>query len=316
VGGKSVDITPAAVSYCTVMASQAAHGIYKYLKSNVLTIPFNATASDPLVVSETQTGIAGTQLLVAVSGGNGGPISYSYSGSGCVFTTSGSELRVNTSGPAYCTVQAKQNAFAQFRSTISNAKTIVFAQSDAPGTLTVTNSDADAGSPLLLTSNASSLSSTFASQVKFKVSGTAACGNMTGDKTSITASGEAWCSVTAYWPANGVFRYQESTPKTIHFLTYEQGNLTINNAAGTTSANKNGSISITTKGGSGSGLVSFATRPGDGCSFTALNGTAGTVTLKSNDNTARTCTVTATKAALGRYKSATSQSVVFTFKAA
>jgi hypothetical protein len=109
-----------------------------------------------------------------------------------------------------------------------------------------------------------------------------------------------------------MYFYKESVPKTIHFLTYEQGTFTINNSGASTSAVKGTPITITTKGGAGNGAVTFAKKAGDGCTLTQPTGSGTSATLTSGD--ARICTITATKAAAGKYKSATSQSVVFTFK--
>jgi hypothetical protein len=219
-------------------------------------------------------------------------------------------MTITTSRLAYCTVTAKQSATGIYRPTLSNVKTIAFLAGDAPQELVVANSDADATDTITLASNAPS----FGSQVKFKVSGTGCtAGN---NNTTLTSSGEAVCTVVAYWPVGSVYKYKESAPKTIRFVTIEQESFTINNPAGSTSAARTGSIEIRTKGGSGSGLVSFKTRPADGCTLESVNGTAGTAILKSAGSAARTCTVTATKAANGKFKSASSQSVVFTFRAA
>ena len=308
--GRSVDIRTSTVAYCTVLASQAAHGAYKYVISSSVTIPFNAIASPDLVVP-TLSGTAGTPLPVLATGGNGGPITYLVSGSGCSpLGTVNSSLSISTTGPAYCTVQAKQNAFGVYRSVISAAKTITFSQSTAPDGLVVTSNDIDADKTLTLTSNALSISPAAASQVRFKVTGTG-CG--AGDnKTAITTTGEAFCTVVAYWPSTSMYFYKESVPKTIHFLTYEQGTFTINNSGASTSVVRGTSITITTKGGAGNGAVTFAKKAGDGCTLTQPTGSGTSATLTSGD--ARICTITATKAAAGKYKSATSQSVVFTFK--
>jgi hypothetical protein len=316
--GKSVDITPAGIVYCNVMASQAAHGIYKYAKSNVVNIAFSAANSDPLVIDDTLVGVAGTPLTFSVTGGNGGQITYATSGAGCGFSSGGTRnasMTITTSRLAYCTVTAKQSATGIYRPTLSNVKIIAFLVGDAPQELVVANNDADATDTITLASNAPS----FGSQVKFKVSGTGC--NPGNDRTSITTSGEAVCTVVAYWPAGSVYKYKESAPKMIRFVTFDQASFTINNSEGTTSAARTGWIDISTKGGSGLGTVSFKAtlangKSDAGCTFESVNGAAGTARLKSVGTAARTCTVTAIKAAHGKFKSASSQSVVFTFRAA
>ena len=70
--GRSVDIRTSTVAYCTVIASQAAHGAYRYVGSSAVTIPFNAIAPSDLVLP-TLSGAAGTPLPVVATGGNGGP---------------------------------------------------------------------------------------------------------------------------------------------------------------------------------------------------------------------------------------------------
>jgi hypothetical protein len=201
--------------------------------------------------------------------------------------------------------------------TESPAKTIRFLQSNAPTAptgLIVTNLDsATAAVPLTLTSNAASIASaTAASQVRFRVSG-ANCG-AGDDKTSIAPSAApAFCTVIAYWPSSSVYFYTESKPLTIRFIPIEQSSsFTINNSGASTSAVKGQTITITTKGGDGSGAVTFTQKAGDGCTLNQPVGSGTSATLTST--TARTCTITATKAASGKYKPSTSQSVVFTFK--
>jgi len=68
-------------------------------------------------------------------------------------------------------------------------------------------------------------------------------------------------------------------------------------------------ITVTTRGGSGTGLVSYAKKEST-CSLTRnSNGTATIIATA-----ASICSVTATKAASGKYSKSVSQTVIFTFR--
>jgi hypothetical protein len=146
----------------------------------------------------------------------------------------------------------------------------------------------------------------FASQVKYYVSPTKTCIYNATAKT-ITTNGEAYCSVIAYWPATSIYNYKQSVSKLIHFAVYAQSQFSISNTF--TSVVKGNAITVTTRGGSGTGLVSYAKKEST-CSLTQnSNGTATIIATA-----ASICSVTATKAASGKYSKSVSQTVIFTFR--
>ena len=133
--------------------------------------------------------------------------------------------------------------------------------------------------------------------VTFKATGTG-CVVKTN---KLTATQPTSCSVVATKAAAGAFAAANSAAVTFTFTGVNQAKLSISNSKTTSVVGK--SITVTTSGGSGRGLVSFAVS-GTSCSMKAavLSATAMT-----------TCSVTATKAANGTYNAVSSTAVVFTF---
>jgi len=270
-----------------------------------------------LIIDETVTATAGQEFRFKARGGNGSAISYRVSGTGCSNNSTDGDgyLTIRTTAVVYCTISASQSATASLTYAQSAARSITFAASDFSGDLLVTNGDVDAGTVLELTNNATS----FGDQVKYVVSAvkigtfttpTSACSYSALTK-SITNNGEAYCNVYAYWPAGSVYNYKQSAYKLIHFTVSAQAQFTISNVS--TSVVKGNEIIVTTRGGSGTGVVTYAKKTSpvaDSCSVTNLpNGTARIIA-----SVASTCSITATKAAQGKYAKSTSQTVVFTFR--
>jgi hypothetical protein len=266
-----------------------------------------------LIIDDTITANAGVDLRFKARGGNGSTIIYSVKGTGCSNNSTGEDgyLTIRTTAVVYCTVQARQNATASLSYAQSAAKSIKFEPRDFSGDLLVTNDDVDAGTDLALTNNAPA----FGDQVRYVVSATkigtfttptSGCSYNATTKT-INNSGEAYCNVYAYWPAGSVYNYKQSAIKLIHFTVSAQSQFSISNIS--TSVVKGNEIIVTTRGGSGTGLVTYAKKEST-CSITPnANGTATIVA-----NVASTCSVTATKAASGKYAKSVSQTVVFTFR--
>lgn len=311
---RTITLQPSVATYCTISASQPAYGRYTYVTSTSLTIAFKVAQSPALIIDETITATAGVDLRFKARGGNGSTISYTVSGAGCSDKTTDEDgyLTIRTSAVVYCTVQARQNATASLTYAQSGAKTIRFAPSDFSGDLVVTNGDVEAGTVLELTNNADP----FGDQVKYVVSAakigtfttpTSGCSYSSITK-SITNTGEAYCYVYAYWPSSSIYNYKQSAIKLIHFTVTAQSQFSISNTS--TSVVKGNEIIVTTRGGSGTGAVTYAKKTSDSCSVTNLpNGTARIIA-----SVASTCSITATKAAQGKYAKSTSQTVIFTFR--
>ena len=317
---RTLTLTPAVVAYCTIQASQPAAGRYGYVTSSSSTIAFKLGQSPALIIDETVTATAGEEFRFKARGGNGSAISYTVSGTGCQDTqTVSSYLIIRTTAVVYCTIQAKQAETTTLTYAQSAAKSIKFAASDFSGNLLVTNVDVYAGTVLPLTNNAVK----FGNQVKYKVAPATirdSKGNIFTNApngcsynettTSITNTGEAYCNVYAYWPAGSVYNYKQSDIKTIHFTVIAQSQFSISNIS--TSVVKTDSFTVTTRGGSGTGAVTYAKKTnGDPLCTLTPNGN-GTATLTASGPT--TCSITATKEASGKYAKSTSQTVIFTFR--
>ena len=122
--------------------------------------------------------------------------------------------------------------------------------------------------------------------------------------TKLTATQPTTCSVVATKAASGAFAAASSSAKIFTFTGLTQATLSISNTK--LSSIVGVAITVTTKGGSGKGAVTFAVT-GTGCSIKgkALSATAMT-----------TCSVIATKAADSSYTPTSSPAVVFTFNPA
>ncbi len=118
---------------------------------------------------------------------------------------------------------------------------------------------------------------------------------------SVTARTSATCSVVATKAAAAPFLAVSSTAVKFTFTGLNQAALTISNTVTTSLAGK--TFALTTKGGSGTGAVTYAAS-GATCSIKLNSLTAAAMT---------TCSVVATKAGTGAYNSVASAPVVFTF---
>jgi hypothetical protein len=317
---RTLTLTPAVVAYCTIQASQPAAGRYGYVTSSSSTIAFKLGQSPALIIDETVTATAGEEFRFKARGGNGSAITYTVSGTGCQDTqTVSSYLIINTTAVVYCTIQAKQAQTTTLTYAQSASRTIKFAASDFSGNLLVTNVDVYAGTVLQLTNNAG----TFGNQVKYKVApatikdskGITFANPSSGcsyneTTTSITNAGEAYCSVYAYWPTGSVYNYKQSDIKVIHFTVTAQSPFSISNTF--TSVVRTDSFTVTTRGGSGTGAVTYAKKTNGDLLCTLTPNGNGTATLTAS--AATTCSITATKAAQGKYSRSTSQTVIFTFR--
>ncbi len=125
--------------------------------------------------------------------------------------------------------------------------------------------------------------------------------SITDDK--ITAEDGQICPVRAFKESDG--NYGDATSATVNF-TFREAQATLSITNQTTTGAVGTPITLTTSGGSGTGLVTYSLSTANPlCSFRrdTVNATSGT-----------TCSVIATKAASGIYSSKSSSTVVFTFK--
>ena len=317
--GATVNVYASQPTTCVIQASQAPYGIYSYTQSPAITLTF-VTATAPAIVLTTNTSpVAGGSVVVSIgSGGNNNPtVQYTVTGGAdCSASSSGggSSVTITTTGIAYCSVQALQAAYGAKSYAISPATALTFAPQNYPGTVSVTSTTGALPSiPFLLTNNASRS----ADKVSYKVSG-ANCEYDASAKTITTLGGvnNYYCTVIPFWAYGTPFNTAYYSPVTISFELIPQTTaFTISNAI--TTASVNTPITVTTRGGSGAGAISFTSVSSKGvlptdtaasCNITYNNGTA---TIQSA--VATTCSVTATKAAASQYQAAKTQTVLFTF---
>jgi hypothetical protein len=317
--GATVNVYASQPTTCVIQASQAPYGIYSYTQSPAITLTF-VTATAPAIVLTTNTSpVAGGSVVVSIgSGGNNNPtVQYTVTGGAdCSASSSGggSSVTITTTGIAYCSVQALQAAYGAKSYAISPATALTFAPQNYPGTVSVTSTTGALPSiPFLLTNNASRS----ADKVSYKVSG-ANCDYDASAKTITTLGGvnNYYCTVIPFWAYGTPFNTAYYSPVTISFELIPQTTaFTISNAI--TTASVNTPITVTTRGGSGAGAISFTSVSSKGvlptdtaasCNITYNNGTA---TIQSA--VATTCSVAATKAAASQYQAAKTQTVLFTF---
>jgi hypothetical protein len=262
--------------------------------------------------------VAGDSVVVSIgSGGNSNPaVQYTVTGTDCSASASGggSSVTITTTGIAYCSVQALQATYGAKSYAISPAITLTFAAQNYTDTLAVTSiTDALPSIPFALHNNAIR----YSEKVSYKVSG-AGCTYDPAAKTITTLGGvNTYCSVMPFWAYGTPYNYATYNPVTLSFALIPQVTaFTISNAVTTASANT--PITVTTRGGSGAGAISFTSVSSKGAlpsdtagSCNIVNNNNGTATISSA--VATTCSVTATKAAASQYQVAKTQTVLFTF---
>jgi hypothetical protein len=301
-----------------IQASQAPYGIYSYTQSQAITLTFVTATAPPIVLTTNTQPVAGGSVIVSVvaNSGNGNPtVQYTVSGgSDCKGVVSGSTITITTTGIAYCNVQALQAAYGARSYAISPSTALTFAPQNYSGNVSVTSTTGALPSiPFTLTNNASRS----ADKVSYVVSG-AGCTYNAISKTITTAGGvNTYCSVLPFWAYGSPFNTAYYKSVTLSFgLIPQTTAFTISNAI--TTARVNTPITVTTRGGSGGGAISFTSvsskgkQPSDtGGSCNIVNKNNGTATISSGYAT--TCSVTATKAAASQYQAAKTQTVLFTF---
>jgi hypothetical protein len=245
-----------------------------------------------LVISNTTlTALPGSTIALATTGGSGtGAVSYSVSGNGC--SLSGSSLTATEI--TSCVVTATKAASSGFNAITSATKSFSFANANQ-ATLSISNTTLRnlPGTTVSLTTTGGSGTG----DVSFTVSG-ADC-VITG--ASLVAATVTNCVVTAVKAASSGFNAATSAAKTFVYSLAEQAPLSVANSVFTGFTGT--PISLTTRGGSGSGEVTFQVT-GAGCSVSGnmLSATSAT-----------TCYVTAIKSGSAGFNPVGSGSASFTF---
>jgi len=306
-GGVST-LTAAGATTCSVVATKAASGNYAAISSPALRFWFITAAAallpqTPLRISNTTRSAATTSsITLATTGGStGGAVTYVASPAACVIT--GAVLTVTQA--TACTVVATMAGDATYASVSSTALYFIFTvvstlQTQAPLLVANTTRSALIGVSIALSTSGGSGSGA----VSYSVSGS---GCTLPTSTTVTSSQASICSVTATKAADST--YASATSPVLYF-TFTAGTallsqlpLSVSNT--TRTATVGSTITLTSTGGSGNGVVTFAV-VGTNCSVTA-----GVLSATQ----AATCLVTATKPSDGTYASKTSPQLQFHFNA-
>ena len=269
-------LTATGPASCVVSATKAQDSIF--VVSNTATKNFTfLAAQDPLsITNNTLTHSTGTVVTLTSSGGSGtGAITYALSTANALCSLVGAT--VTASQPTQCSVTATKAAQGLYASKTSDP--VVFTFKGPQATLTVSNTTRTnaVGTSVTLTTAGGSGSGA----VTYAVTGT----NCTLTDATLGATAAASCVVTATKASDGTYAQAVSAPVTFTFLgaqaTLSISNTTLTNSVGT-------AVTLTTTGGSGSGVVTYAlSTPNAQCSLrrNILTARAGT-----------TCSVVATKA--------------------
>ncbi len=284
-------LTAAGVGSCIVTATKAADTNYTATTATV-SITINQAAQSTLTASAASTTLTylGTTTL-STTGGNGtGAVSYASNNGNC--TISGTTL--TAAGAGSCIVTATKAADTNY-----TAKT---------GTVTITINPAAQGT---LTANAAATTLTYLGTTSLSTtggSGTGAVsyasnnGNCTISGTTLTAAGAGSCVVTATKAADTNYTVKTGT---VNITINQAGQSTLIASAGSTALIYLATTTLSTSGGLGTGVVSYASNNGN-CAISGTTLTAAGV---------GSCIVTATKAADTNY-TATTATVTITISQA
>ena len=302
-------VTASAAATCSVVATKAASGTYAAISSPALRFWFiTASAAllpqTPLRISNTtRSGATTDTITLTTTGGSGtGAITYAYAGTGCSITSA----VLSVSQATVCSVVATKAADSTYASVSSTALLFKFSTvstllTQDPLRISNTTRSALTSETITLTTSGGSGTGT----VSYSYSGT---GCSLSTSTTLAASQATICTVTATKAADST--YASATSPSLYFrftvgtTMLTQLPLTVSNTS--RSATVGSTITLTSTGGLGTGVVTFAVA-GTYCSITS-----GVLSASQ----AATCLVTATKPSDGTYASKTSPALQFRFNAA
>jgi hypothetical protein len=280
------------VGSCTVTATRAADANYLAASATVVVTVSQAEQAALVVTATPQTIEFGGSSTLSTSGGSGtGAVSYTITDGASFCSISDSSL--TAIGVGSCTVSATKAADANY---LEASAAVVVTVNPAPQETLV----AIATPAAIVFGGSSTLSTTGGSGdglVSYIVTDGASFCSISG--TTLTATGVGNCTVTATKAADA--NYAVATATVV--VTVEKAEQAVLTAIATPAAIVfNGSSTLSTTGGSGTGEVSYAVT--DGAGFCSITGSSLTATGVGN------CTVTATKAADANYLAATATVLV------
>jgi hypothetical protein len=248
-------------------------------------VDFTITKATQATVSLTTTsGVYGTGLTLAASGGSGtGTYSFvvtTVGTAGCSITSG----VLNASSPGACTVTATRALSTNYLVASSAATTVTISKATQSVVL-LTSTSGTYNTNILLAASGGTGTGDFSYSVTD--AGTAICSIVS--TTSLTSTGAGSCMVTATRAGDDNYEPQSSVATTVTFAKDTQNALSISDVSG----DLNTGITLGTSGGSGTGTVAYTFTSGSAnCSVTS-----GVV----NARFAGTCSLTAIKAADSNY---------------
>ena len=283
---------------CAVTVTKAADATYLVASSAATTVTFVLKAQATLTLTATN-GTADTALTLTSSGGSGtGAVTYGVTSPG----TAGCAIysgKLYAARAGTCGVEVTKAADTAYLVAHSAATTVTFVLK-TQAALTLTSKYGRAGTALRLTSSGGSGSGAVTYGVTS--SGSAGCKIYSGE---LYAARAGTCGVEVTKAADATYLVAHSAATTV---TFAPVGLKVQTALALTSTTDTvgTALTLTSSGGSGTGVVTYAV---------ANVGTAGCAIASGKLNAARagTCTVTVTKAADATYLAAHSAATTVTF---
>jgi hypothetical protein len=276
---------------CAVVATKAADANYGAATSSPVTVTVNLSSQIALVLTANPASLnVNDTSNLSSSGGSGtGAVTYAVVSGPC--SVLGSTL--TATGAGTCSVSASKAADATFGAVTSAPVDI--AVSLAPQAALVLSA-----SPGNVSAGGTSTLSTTGGSGTGNVSYALISGPCTLVGSTLNGTGSGSCLVMATKAASTVYAATNSNPVAVSVVLAPQTSLIL--SATPAAINVNGTSTLNTKGGDGSGDVSYSVNDGP-CSISAntLTGTAQ-----------GQCHITATKAASGIYGAVTSSPVTIT----
>jgi hypothetical protein len=308
--GATITIT-SATGTCAVTATIASDGTYGSATTSSLSITI-AKATRTLTFSSIPTTLAYGQsdTATATVGLGGGAVTYS-AGSSTACSVASSTGRITVlSGAGTCLISATIAADSNYLSvsTATSASITITLGTQAAFTVTSSATKGFANSYSLSSSGGST-----AGAVTYAVSSTGNTASCSITGTALTSTGAVGtsCLVTATMAGNANYQAVTSVGFTITIVKSTQAALSITSS---TSKPFSSALALTTSGGSGGGLITFAvtTSGTAGCSIT---GSTPNFSLQSTGAIGTTCGITATSVLTTNYFAISSSEVTFTVRA-
>ncbi|MDR3443136.1 MAG: fibronectin type III domain-containing protein [Legionella sp.] len=290
-------LTATGVGSCSVTALKAADTNYQLATSAPIFITVTQASQATLTASATPSTISynGTSTLSSIGGSGAGAVTYAVTSGSSNCSILGTMLTATGVGP--CSVTATKAADVNYQSATSSSIPITITQaSQATLTASATPSTISYNG----TSTLSSIGGSGAGAVTYAVtSGSSNCSIL---GTTLTATGVGPCSVTATKAAD--VNYQSATSSSIPITITQASQAMLTAIATPSTIPYSGTSTLTTNGGSGTGVVTYAvtSNPGN-CSISGATLTGTNV---------GSCDVTAMKAADANYQSAVSSPITVT----